>query len=281
MSHQHADLPADRAVTVAVLNQPVPLVRTRADSRRSFVHAADLVLEIGHSRQVNLLVLPAFGIQGASTDPHEPQAFPDEALELLGHACRAVGVWAAVSMSGDPLRSARPHQVALLDGRGRVVARHATGSSAAPDGPRVVSGPGGLSTALTFADDVRRPLVDPGVWGAELVIQYWATPGTRSHQVVESARGLAWSNTCFVASANAAGSDGLNRWSGHSSLVNHDGSLLGMCHGEAYELRFAEFDVADIRRTRRVRARSGRAVAESFRRCSSPRAASISRAQTT
>ncbi|ODU00317.1 MAG: hypothetical protein ABS81_24010 [Pseudonocardia sp. SCN 72-86] len=278
--HEPAQGP-DASLVAMVINQAVPRVATRADARQSFLQTSKILRGIGqtYGLDLDLVVLPEHGMLGApqTTSIDEPLAFADEALDLLAPVCREVGIWAAISLSGGATRNDPFQQMALIDDRGNVVARHSTDSrsqrACAPF--RTAVGPNGLRTALVYGDRARPFLADQDLWGAELVIQYWAEPGTSASQVVQSARSLAWSNTCFVISANAAGTDGNHHWAGYSSLVSFDGSLLGLCGDLEYEVQFAELPIGDLRAERRQRAHSARSVADTFRSHSSLRSQSV------
>lgn len=275
VQHDQNNRRCDGVLKAMVINQSVPRLITRLDARLSFLRTADFLRGIGSSYDVDLVVLPEHGVQGAprATGCEEDLAFPEEALEVLAPACRDAGLWAAVSASGGATRGDPYQQMVLIDDNGTVVARHNTGPTS--DGAATVqlrtttAGPGGLTTSLGYADRARPSLVDPELWGAELVIQYWVTPGINSSQVVRSARSLAWTNTCFVVSANAAGSDGEYHWSGYSSLVNYDGALLGLCGDEEYEVQCADFSIDGLRRERQRRAYSSRSATNTFHRCGS------------
>ncbi|MCF7547495.1 nitrilase-related carbon-nitrogen hydrolase [Pseudonocardia sp. WMMC193] len=270
-------------VDVLVVNQAVPAVRSRSEARLSFLRTADLVSGLARSYRADLLVFPEYGLQGTALHDagDAPLAFPEEALDILAPVCRAARVWVAVSVSGGATRPDRRHQVVLLDDRGDVVLRHRTGPvDRSGDGPRVVSGPKGLRTALAYADGHRSALTDPDLWDAELVIQHWINPGATAGRIVQTARGLAWTNTCFVVSANAAGSIGPYHWAGHSSLVNHDGVLLGLCGEEQQELQYAELSVDDVRRARSARARAAQVAAAALRGRSTRRPAAMVSANT-
>lgn len=267
------------AVGVVVVNQLVPTVNSRTDARLSFFRTAGTVSGLSRTYGADLLVLPEYGVQGVgpSSGGRPPLTFPEEVLDVLGPACAAARVWLAVSVSGGATRADPGHRMVLVDDRGAVVASHVSGPAGGGPArrPRVVDGPGGLRTALAFADGARPALGDPELWGAELVILCWTSPGAGPSRIVQAARGLAWTNSCFVASANAAGTVGERQWVGHSSVVNHDGSVLGLCGGIDYEVQHAELSVKDLRDARRRRADSGRAVADSFRRGSLSRLANV------
>ncbi|MEU6698638.1 nitrilase-related carbon-nitrogen hydrolase [Pseudonocardia sp. NPDC046786] len=264
-------------VGVVVVNQLVPTVRTRTDARLSYFRTAGVVSGLAGAYRADLVVLPEYGVHGIGTGTGERPAlaFPEEALDVLGPACAAAGVWLAVSVSAGATRDDPSHRMVLLDDRGTVVAGHVSGPAGgdAARRPRIVDGPGGLRTALAFADGPRPALTDPGLREAELVILCWTAPGAGPSRIVQAARGLAWTNGCYVASANAAGTVGSRQWVGHSSLVGHDGRVLGLCGGIDYEVQHAEFSVPGLRAARSRRADAGRAVADSVRRGSLSRLA--------
>lgn len=260
-------------VSVAVLNQGVPFVRTRSEARVALLRAADLILSFATSSPgLDLLVFPRYGIHGAEeASTRGLLTEPDEEIEALGRACREAGIWVAAPVSavvtggadrrpGMVLMNDRGQATTWLDARSRTVGELRS---------RVVDGPRGLRTTLAFADGARL-LRDPNLAAAELIIQHWSNPGTAPSQLVQAARGLAWSNTCFVVSANAVGRVGHHCWSGYSSLVNHDGSILGLCEDLDYEFQHAQLAVHELRRARLARARASRATARYFRRCSAP-----------
>jgi amidase len=257
-------------VGVAVLNQPVPVVRSRSEARRAYLWAAHLVVGIAAGEpNLDLLVFPEYGNHGVAQEASSRRSLvePGEELEILGRACREAGVWIAVSETGGAVRHDARHRMALLNDRGEVVARHVTGPvGVGRAGPRIVDGPRGVRTALTFADAASSPAVEPAIRGAELVVQYRVDPSARPGEVVRSARCLAWTNACYVASANAAGSDGTHRWAGFSSVVGYDGTVLGLCEDEEYELQYTELALAELRRSRAAREVRGRADAASLRR---------------
>lgn len=251
------------AVRVAVLNQPVPVVRSRSEARRSCLRTADLVVGIAAGEPgLDLLVFPEYGLLGyRGPGREETDPGPAEELETLGRACRAAGVWVAASVTGGSA-SDRRHRTVLLDRLGTVVASHAGGPvDPRAEGSRIVAGPHGMRTALTFAGTG-----DPGVRGAELVVLLRCDPGARPDEVVTAARALAWTNACYVVSANAAGSDGTRRWAGFSSITGVGGELLELCEGDECELAVADLDPSRPRREREVRHRCGRAVSASLRR---------------
>lgn len=266
--HKQSRHRRDTTLAAMVINQAVPRVRSRLDARVAILHTAEFLREVGRSYDVDLVVLPEHGMHGAPrrAGRHEPFTTSDEVLDALGPVCRESGLWVAVPVSAGGTRDDPDRQMALIDDNGEVVARHGADpcSRRRAAGTRTVVGPGGLRTALAYGDSVRPFLSDDELWGAELVVQYWASPAMSPRRVVQAARSLAWTNTCFVVSANAAGTDGSHHWTGHSSLVSYDGAVLGLCGDLEYELQYAELPIAALRAERLRQACSSRSAADTF-----------------
>lgn len=229
------------AVRVAVLNQSLQLAPSMVGSRLSWLRTASLISGISESEPgLNLLVLSGFGPWHGGPDH----------LEFLGEACRSAGVWTVVRTGGD-----RPG-MALLDQDGCVVLRHSdvhTGSSTG----RVVDGPGGLRTGLAFIGTTGALVNDAGLRGAELVVALRVAPAPTATAIQVPTRALAWTQSCFVATANACGSVGSHRWVGWSLIAGFDGQVLASCQDLESEIAIADLHPEALRQARRKCTRSG------------------------
>lgn len=261
--------PAPSAVRVAVLNQPVSTAASRTQARRARLRTAGLVPGIAEGLPgLDLLVLPEFGTHGTAVLP-SGRAFtdPGEDLAYLSDACRRAGTWLVAPLGGGGVRRAAAHHCALFDRTGRVVARYATGPGGTHGG-RVVEGPGGLRTAVTFADTVGSAVADPALRGAELIIvlRCGPSPGPGPEPVQTPVRALAWTHTCYVVAANAWGARGSDRWSGWSLIAGFDGEVLAECVDLECELAVADLEPDTLRRTRADRVRRAAGVRDVLRR---------------
>lgn len=243
--HQDFDGPiaADdlAAVRVAVLNQPLELAAASADTRRFWLQSAALITGITAGEPgLDLLVLSG----------HGPWHGGPDHLETIGEACRRAGVWTAIR-TGGPAPA-----MALLDRDGQVVIQHRAGLAGAPR-PRTVDGPGGLRTGLTFVESAGAVVSDPGLRGAELIVALRVNPAPDPSSVQRPTRALAWTQSCFVATANACGTVGSHRWAGWSLIAGFDGRILATCEDEECELAVADLYPGELRHARRQRNRSG------------------------
>lgn len=237
------DLGADddlAAVRVAVLNQPLELAASRHDPARSWLQSAALITGITAGEPgLDLLVLSG----------HGPWHGGPDHLEIIGDACRRAGVWAVVRTGGTA------PSMALLDREGRVVSRHTSALGGAAE-PRIVDGPGGLRTGLAFVECASAVVSDPGLRGAELIVALRVDPSPAASAVHRPTRALAWTQSCFVATANACGTVGNHRWAGWSLIAGFDGQILATCEDEECELAVADLHPSELRRARRHRSRS-------------------------
>lgn len=242
------------AVRVAVLNQPLGLAASSANHRRFWLQSAALITGITTGEPgLDLLVLSG----------HGPWHTGPDHLEIIGEACRRARVWTAIRTGG------QAPGMALLNRDGRVVALHADGVGGTP-ASRIVHGPGGLRTALTFVGTAGALVSDAGLRGAELVVALRVDPSPVASAVHRATRALAWTQSCFVATANPCGTVGHHRWAGWSLIAGFDGQVLATCEDEECELAVADLYPSELRRARQYRSRSGTDLHAAMRRHRNP-----------
>ncbi len=245
---------AAAAVRVAVLNQPLELAASRTGGRQFWLQSEALITGITAGEPgLDLLVLSG----------HGPWHGGPDHLEIIGEACREARVWTAIR-TGGPVPA-----MALLDRDGRVVTRH-TGAIGGTPEPRIVDGPGGLRTGLTFVESASALVRDPGLRGAELIVALRVDPAPGPAAVQRPTRALAWTQSCFVATANACGTVGSHRWVGWSLIAGFDGRVLATCEDLECELAVADLYPGDLRRARRHRSRSCTDLQAAMRRHRTP-----------
>lgn len=253
------------SVGVAVLSYTVPTLRTRHDVRRNYLRIADLVVGMARGEPgLDLIVFPEHGTHGyAHRRPTDELTAPGEDVAVFARACRTAGVWGVFSVSGGRCRPDPDHAVVLIDDAGEVALRHRRRAGVrGGDAPDVVDGPGGLRTGLAVCADDDPPGPGDGcrVRGAELLVRCQASPDVPAAVQVAAARATAWMGTCYVVAANAAGTAGARRWSGHSAIVGPDGRTLGQCGDEEHEFQYAELRPHAVRAARAERARLERVL---------------------
>ena len=249
-------------VGVAVMSYTIPAPRTRTEARLNHLTIADLVGGMVKGEPgLDLVVFPEYSTHGFAEDRGvEVLTAPGEDVDLFARACRGARVWGVFSTAAgdgpDP-----DHSFVLIDDRGRVVMRHRrVAGSTGGDPPDVVSGPGGLQIGLSICTD--DPVTPSGcqVRGAELLIRCQAAPDVSAADQVRAARAAAWLGNCYVVAVNPAGTTGAHRWSGHSVIVDFDGSVLGQCGDEEYEFQYAELSIDALRAARAKRNHLERAI---------------------
>jgi len=254
--------PGGDRVGVAVMSYTIPAPRTRVDARLNHLRIADLVVGMSSGQPgLDLLVFPEYSTHGfPRSRADEVLTPPGEEVALFRRACRTGRVWGVFSTGGgscpDP-----DHSFVLIDDRGTVVMRHRRAAgSVGGDPPDVVTGPRGLQTGLSVCTD--DPVSPAGcqIRGAELLIRCQAAPDVGAADQVHAARTAAWMGTCYVVAANPAGRTGRHRWSGHSVIVDVDGTVLGQCGGEEHEFQYAELSVDAVRNARATRKHLERAI---------------------
>lgn len=248
------------SVGVAVLSHTVPVLRTRDDARLNHLRMADLVVGMAHGEPgLDLIVFPEYSTHGyPDGDDRCPRTAPGEDVAVFARACAAARVWGVFPVDGGSPGAGRSpdHTVVLIDDRGGVVARHRRVAGVrGGDRPDVVVGPGGLRTGLSICRGgpaAAAAQTWPGCQfrGAELLIRYQAEPDVPAAAQVQAARTAAWMGTCFVVAAYAAGNAGARHFSGHSTIVGHDGVTLGECGDEEHEFSYAELSVDALRAAR-------------------------------
>lgn len=256
----------DGRIGVAVLNYPAPLPHSRSDVQQNYLKIADLTVGILRGLPgLDLIVFPEYSTHGHGGCAGSALTASGEEIEVFAAGCRAAGVWGVFSVSGGRSRPDPDNTMILIDDRGIVVARYRR-SGDPVDGmrdtpPTVVDGPGGLRTALAICD-ADEPHRDTGcqVRGAELVIRCQRAPGLAADRQIAAARAMAWMDICYVATVNAAGSDDVHHWCGHSAIVGFDGSTLCQSGDEEYGLQYAELSTTAVRGARAARARQQRAL---------------------
>ncbi len=259
------DRRGDGRIGVAVLNYPVPVLHSRSEVRLNYLKIADLIVGISQGQPgLDLIVFPEYATHGfgggdSRSGTRPALTAPGEEIAVFAAGCRAAGVWGVFSVTGGRSRPDPDNTVVLIDDRGTVVERHRRSGGLAhgvrDTPPTVVDGPGGLRTALTICDghEVQRGTFCP-VRGAELVVRCQRAPGPTAHRQITAARAMAWMDTCYVATVNAAGSDGVHHWCGHSAIVGFDGRTLGQSGDEEYGLQYAELSTTAVRGARAARA---------------------------
>jgi amidase len=266
----------DGSIGVAVLNYPVPMLRSRNEVRENYLKIADLTVGIAHGLPgLDLIVFPEYATHGLGGCAGPALTEPGEEIAVFAAGCRAAGVWGVFSVTGGRARSDPDNTVVLIDDRGTVVQRHRRRGGATrglPDPPpTVVDGPGGLRTALIICDE-HEPHRGTGcrVRGAELVVRCQRAPSLSAVHQIAAARAMAWMDTCYVATVNAAGFDGMHRWCGHSAIVGFDGGVLCQSGDEEYGLQDAGLSATAVRDARAGRAREERAVRQELTRPRAP-----------
>ena len=249
-------------VGVAVMSYTIPAPRTRAEARLNHLTIADLVGGMVRGEPgLDLVVFPEYSTHGFGEGRGvEVLTEPGEDVDLFARACRTARVWGVFSTAGgggpDP-----DHSFVLIDDEGRVAMRHRrVAGTTGGDPPEVVAGPGGLQIGLSVCTD--DPVFPRGcqVRGAELLIRCQAAPDVSASDQVRAARAAAWWGNCYVVAANPAGTTGPHRWSGHSAIVDFDGSVLGQCGDEEYEFQYAELSIDALRSARAKRNHVERAI---------------------
>lgn len=242
------------AVRVAVVNQPLELAAALTGSRRAWIETEALITGITAGEPgLDLLVLSG----------HGPWHGGPDHMEIVGEACRKAGVWAAIR-TGGPAPA-----MALFDRDGCVLSRHTAAPGGAPE-PRIVDGPGGLRTGLAFVESANALVSDPGLRGAELIVALRVDPAPGPSAVQRPTRALAWTQSCFVATANACGNVGNHRWVGWSLIAGFDGQVLATCEDLESELAVADLYPGDLRRARLDRSRSCTDLQAAMRRHRKP-----------
>ncbi len=239
--------PPSGALTLALVQQQVPRVRSRDDIMEVTGSVAAMVSEIaGAFSNADLIVFPEYGLHGLRKD-----AWSDDSLmldidgpevDVLRQACADAGRWACFSvMEANP--SGAPFNVAIIvDNRGEIVLYQRKLHPWVPKEPwepgdrgiAVCDGPHGAKLAVLICHDGMFPEVarEASYLGANVLLRTagYKYPLAQAWRITNEAN--AFHNLAFTASVALAGEDGNHIASmGQAMVCDIDGTIVAAGDG--------------------------------------------------